>query len=131
MGFILHDDGSGDVFVPKNRGRGPAFPHARLNVLFLCGDHIHPYWLGSRAGPVRTTGFNAALGYGRAHFAAYGTRLPPCCFNEEAWGFLHAAVPREFRFGDRTAAREMAGAGWQKAFRARAIDEAPSGGGAR
>jgi len=119
VGWILHDDGSGDVFVPKHRSGGPAFPHARLNVLALCGRHVHPYWLGSKSGPITKSGYNVALGYDRAHFAAYGTRLTPCCVNAEAWGFLHAAAPREFRFGDRTAAAESAGSGWQKAFPAR------------
>ena len=119
IGWILHDDGNGDVFVPKHRGSGPAFPHARLNVLALCGKHFHPYWLGARSGPITKTGYNVALGYDRAHFHAYGTRLAPCCVNAEAWGFLHASVPREYRFGDRTAAEEMAGSGWQKAFPAR------------
>ena len=115
IGWILHDDGSGDVFVPKHRSGGPAFPHARLNVLALCGKHVHPFWLGSRASPVTKNGYNVALGYDRAHFRAYGTRLTPCCVNAEAWGFLHAAAPREYRFGDRTAAAESAGSGWQKA----------------
>jgi hypothetical protein len=118
VGFILHDDGSGDVFVPKHRTEGPEFPHARTNVLALCGKHVHPYWLGAGGGPVRKTGFNAALGYDRAHFASYGTRLLPCCVNAEAWAFLHAAAPREFRFGDRTTIEEMAGSGWQKAIEA-------------
>lgn len=115
VGWILHDDGSGDVFVPKNRTSGPAFPHARTNVLALCGRHVHPYWLGGRQGPITKTGWNVALGYDRTHFAAYGTRIPDCCLNEDAWGFLHASAPREYRFGDRTAVREMAGSGWQKA----------------
>ncbi len=116
IGWILHDDGSGDVFVPKHRAVGPAFPHARLNVLALCGRHIHPYWLGKRQGPVTKPGYNVALEYDRAHFRAYGTRLSPACVNAEAWGFLHASAPREYRFGDRQAAAEMAGSGWQKAI---------------
>jgi hypothetical protein len=119
VGWILHDDVSGDVFVPKNRTAGPAFPHARVNVLALCGKHVHPYWLGAHDGPVTKTGYNAGLGYDRAHFVAYGTRLAPANLNAEAWGFLHAAAPREYRFGDRTAVAEMAGSGWQKAFPAR------------
>jgi hypothetical protein len=119
VGWILHDDGSGDVFVPKYRAGGPAFPSARLNVLALCGKHVHPYWLGARAGPLTKTGYNVALGYDRAHFHAYGTRLDPCCLNAEAWGFLHASAPREYRFGDRQTTAEMAGSGWQKAFPAR------------
>ena len=114
VGWILHDDGHGDVFVPRYRSSGPAFPHARENVLLLCGAHVHPYWLSGRRGPVTRTGYNVALGYPRSHFATYGTRVPPCCLNEEGWGFLHASAPREYRFGDRTAAGEMAGAGWQK-----------------
>jgi hypothetical protein len=116
VGWILHDDGSGDVFVPKHRTGGSAFPHARLNVLALCGSHVHPYWLGASAGPVTKTGYNAALGYDRAHFRSYGTRMMPCCVNAEAWAFLHASAPREFRFGDRQTLEEMAGSGWQKAF---------------
>ena len=118
IGWILHDDGSGDVFVPKHRAEGPAFPEAKLNVLALCGKHVHPYWLGKRSGPVTKSGYNLALEYNRAHFRAYGTRLMPCCVNAQAWGFLHASAPREFRFGDRQAAEEMAGSGWQKAFSA-------------
>jgi hypothetical protein len=120
VGWILHDDGAGDVFVPKHRTSGPGFPHARLNVLALCGKHVHPYWLGPGRGPITKTGYNVALGYDRAHFRAYGMRVTPCCVNAEAWGFLHATAPREFRFGDRQAAGEMAGSGWQKAFPARA-----------
>ena len=120
VGWILHDDGSGDVFVPKHRQEGPAFPKAKLNVLALCGKHVHPYWLGKRGGPVTKTGYTVALEYDRAHFRAYGTRLMPCCVNAQAWGFLHASAPRDFRFADRTAAEEMAGSGWQKAFPARA-----------
>lgn len=119
VGWILHDDGSGDVFVPRHRESGPEFPHARLNVLALCGAHVHPYWLGAHMGPVTKSGFNAALGYNRAHFAAFGTRLDPAVQNAEAWGFLHASAPKEFRFGDLTSAGEMAGSGWQKAFPAR------------
>lgn len=119
IGWILHDDGSGDVFVPKHRDAGPAFPHAKLNVLALCGNHVHPYWLGKRRGPVTKTGYSVALEYDRAHFRAYGTRLMPCCVNAQAWGFLHASAPRDFRFGDRQAAEEMEGSGWQKAFPAR------------
>ncbi len=116
VGWILHDDAGGDVFVPKHRTSGPAFPHARSNVLALCGKHIHPYWLGANSGPLTKTGFNAGLGYDRGHFRAYGTRLAPCCVNAEAWGFLHASAPREYRFGDRQAAGELAGSGWQKAI---------------
>ena len=120
VGWILHDDGSGDVFVPKHRGEGPGFPRARLNVLALCGRHVHPYWLGPRSGPITKPGYNSALEYDRAHFRAYGTRLTPAFVNAEAWGFLHASAPRQYRFGDRQAAAEMTGSGWQKAFPARA-----------
>jgi hypothetical protein len=116
VGWILHDDASGDVFVPKHRTGGPEFPHARTNVLALCGKHVHPYWLGSRSGPVTKTGYNVALGYDRAHFRSYGTRIMPCCVNAGAWGFLHASAPREYRFADRQMLEEMADSGWQKAF---------------
>lgn len=122
VGWILHDDGNGDVFVPKHRTGGPAFPHAKPNVLALCGKHVHPFWLGRQKSPVTKTGYNIALDYSRAHFRSYGTRMMPCCVNAQAWGFLHASAPREFRFGDRQAVEEMAGSGWQKAFPA---SEAP------
>ena len=118
IGWILHDDGHGDVFVPTDRSSGPAFPRARTNVVRLCGRHLHPYWIGG--GPLRKTGWSVALGYDRAHFHKYGARVPPCCLNAQAWGFLHAATPREYRFGDRTAVAEMAGSGWQKAIPTRA-----------
>lgn len=117
VGWILHDDGTGDVFVPKNRTSGPTFPQAKPNVLALCAKHVHPYWLGAHSGPVTKTGYIAALGYDRAHFRSYGTRMMPCCVNAEAWGFLHASAPRQYRFGDRQAVEEMAGSGWQRAFR--------------
>ena len=80
---------------------------------------MHPYWLGKRPGPITKSGYNVALGYDRTHFRAYGTRLTPDFVNAEAWGFLHAAAPREYRFGDRQMTAEMAGSGWQKAFAAR------------
>jgi hypothetical protein len=115
-GWILHDDAHGDVFVPRYRTAGPAFPHARDNVLTLCGRHVHPYWLGKKPAPVTRTGYNVALGYDRAHFRRYGTRVPPCCLNEQGWGFLHASSPRGYRFGDLTTSAEMAGSGWQKAL---------------
>lgn len=115
VGWILHDDAHGDVFVARDREGGPAFPQARANVLRVCGRHLHPYFLGARGGPVTRTGYNLALGYDRAHYHAYGTRIPPCCLNEQGWGFLHAAAPREYRFGDLQSSQEMAGSGWQKA----------------
>ena len=124
-GWILHDDAHGDVFVPRYRTSGPAFPHARDNVLSLCGKHVHPYWLGKTLAPVTRTGYNVALGYDRAHFRRFGTRIPPCCLNEQGWGFLHASAPREYRFGDRTTSAEMAGSGWQKALVAQSV--LPSG----
>src|SRR5262245_30502999 len=60
VGWILHEDGSGDIFVPKYRSGGPEFRDARLNVLALCGKHAHPYWLGKPRGPVTKTGYNVA-----------------------------------------------------------------------
>jgi len=122
VGWIVHDEGHGDVFVPRDRESGPAFPQARPNVLRLCGKHLHPYFLGAGGGPVKKGGYSVALGYDRGHYASYGARVPECCLNAQGWGFLHAAVPREFRFGDRTSATEMEGSGWQKAFPARAPD---------
>jgi len=124
-GWILHDDGHGDVFVPRHRTSGPEFREARHNVLLFCGQHVHPYWLGGRRGPVTRTGYNVALGYPRAHFRSYGTRLPPSRLNEQGWGFLHASAPREYRFGDLTTAGEMAGSGWQKAIASRISSSPP------
>ena len=114
VGWVLHDDGHGDVFVPRERPTGTAFPRARGAVLRLCGQHLHPHFLNT--GPLKKPGYNVALTYGRSHFATYGTRVPPCCLNPQGWGFLHASVPREYRFGDRRSVEEMGLSGWQKAI---------------
>src|SRR5262245_30792077 len=126
IGWILHDDGHGDVFVPRERPAGSGFPQARTSVLRLCGQHLHPFFLGG--GPLKKPGYNVALGYARSHFASYGTRVPPCCLNPQGWGFLHAAVPKEYRFGDRVSVEEMGGSGgWQKAIPTPASTGAASG----
>jgi len=114
IGWILHDDAHGDVYVPRERPAGTGFPHARPAVLRLCGQHLHPAFLGG--GAIKKPGYNVALGYGRSHFGTYGTRVPPCCLNAQGWGFLHASVPKEYRFGDRTSVQEMELSGWQKAI---------------
>ena len=115
IGWILHDDAHGDVFVPRERPAGSGFPHAHSAVLRLCGQHLHPAFLGG--GAVKKPGYNVALGYSRSHFGTYGTRVPTCCLNAQGWGFLHASVPKEYRFGDRTSVQEMGLSGWQKAIR--------------
>jgi len=114
VGWVLHDDGHGDVFVPRERPPGTGFPQARAAALRLCGQHLHPSFLGG--GALKKPGYNVALGYSRSHFATYGTRVPPCCLNPQSWGFLHAAVPKEYRFGDRVSVEEMGSSGWQKAI---------------
>ena len=124
VGWVLHDDGHGDVFVPRERPAGTGFPRARGSVLRLCGQHLHPFFLGG--GAVKKPGYNVALGYGRSHFASYGTRVPTCCLNAQGWGFLHASVPKEYRFGDRTSVEEMALSGWQKAIPTSAATAATS-----
>lgn len=116
VGWILHDDGHGDVFVPKGRTEGPAFPKAKPAALRLCGRHVHPWMLG-RGGAVKRTGYQVALGYDRGHYGAYGTRLDPCCINGLGWGYLHAASPRQFRITDTATYREAPGVGWQRPFR--------------
>jgi hypothetical protein len=119
VGWVLHDRRRGDVFVPRHRTEGPEFPDAGGAALLLCGSHVHPYFLGPGGGPVRHTGFNRALGYGREHFAAYGTLLDPCCVNGLGWGFLHAAAPRRFAFHDLAPYRDHPEIGWHRPFAAR------------
>jgi hypothetical protein len=121
LGWVLHDDLRGDVFVPKNRTEGPEFPDAWPTALRLCGQHVHPYVLGRGGGPVRFVGYNATLGYSRAHYASYGTRLDPCCINALGSAYVHARSARGFRFHDLEA---YGSGGWQKPFAAR---EKPSG----
>lgn len=118
-GWILHDARRGDVFVPRYRTEGPAFPDAGGAALLLCGSHVHPYFLGRERGPVHRTGYNRTLGYGRDHFAAYGTRLDPCCINGLGWGFLHSANPRLFAFHDLGPYRDQPEIGWHRPFAAR------------
>lgn len=113
-GWILHEDGRGDVFVPRRRTASPGFPRARSSVLNLCGRHVHPWILGRRGRPVRRTGYNAALSYSRSHFNAYGTRLEPCCVSGLGWSYVHSASPEQFRFHDTAMYREITGAGWQR-----------------
>ena len=120
IGWILHDDGMGDVFVPRGRDGGPAFPRANHTVLRLCGAHVHPYSLGRNGGPVRDGMYTYGLGYGRTHFRQYGTRLEPCCINGVGWDFIHAGG-RFFRFHDLQEYREHPERGWQAPFRARTV----------
>jgi hypothetical protein len=117
VGWILHDDAHGDVFSPRGRAGGPQLPDARTAMLRLCGAHVHPWILERGKGAIRRGGWNAALGYGRKHFTAYGTRLEPCCTNGLGWGFLHASTPAQFRFHDVKLYREAPGIGWQNPHR--------------
>lgn len=118
-GWILHEDGRGDVFAPRFRSQGPEMKGARASALNLCGRHVHPWMLGPGGGPFKRTGWNAALTYSRGHFRAFGTRLAPCCENGLGWAFVHASRPREFRFHDTALYRELTGAGWQAPIRPR------------
>ena len=118
-GWILHDELRGDVFVPRYRTEGPAFPDARPSVLFLCGRHVHPFIVGKGGGPIRLTGFNRTLGYDRAHFHSYGTRLDPCCINGAGSAFIHSRAGRQFRFHELDEFRAHPEQGWQKPFQAR------------
>lgn len=119
VGWIVHDDAHGDVFVPAGRTSGPEFTGARPNALRLCGRHLHPIVLARNVTPIRDRGYRAALGYDRAHFRAYGIRLEPCCLNGLGWAYLHASVARQFRFEDVEIYRGTT-SGWQKPFAARA-----------
>lgn len=121
-GWILHDDARGDVFSPRGRTGGPELPEAHTAMLRLCGAHVHPWILERGKGPIRRGGYRPALGYGRKHFSAFGTRLEPCCTNGLGWGFLHASTPEQFRFHDVALFREAPGIGWQNPHRP------PSGG---
>lgn len=114
VGWILHDEAAGDVFVPKWRAGGPTFPGARAYALRLCGAHLHPYILGS--GPVRGGMYTVSVGYGRAHFQQYGTCLDPCCLNGLGWDYIHSTGGRFFRFHDLDDYRANPERGWQKPF---------------
>lgn len=114
VGWILHDTAAGDVFVPKWREGGPSFPGARAYALRLCGDHLHPYILGS--GPVKAGMYTVSVGYSRAHFRVYGTRLDPCCLNGLGWDYIHSTGGRYFRFHDLDDYKANPERGWQKPF---------------
>lgn len=118
-GWVIHDDLRGDVWVPRHRTEGPEFPDAADRGLLLCGRHVHPYMLGRGRGPIHYTGYNPTLGYGRDHFASYGTRLDPCCVNGLGWGFLHSRAGRRFPFHDVQPYRDNPEIGWHKPFQAR------------
>jgi len=121
IGYVFHDPGRGDVYAPRFRSGGPAFPKARQAALFLCGSHVHPWVLGRSGGtPVRHTGYNRTLGYGRDHFHAYGTRLDPCCINGLGSGYVHTQTGKTFHFQDLAEFRAHPEIGWQKPFAARA-----------
>lgn len=116
VGWVLHDDSMGDVFVPSGRSGGPSFPKAKHTVLRLCGAHVHPYSLGGRvSSPVRDGMYTVSLGYNRAHFRQFGTRLEPCCTNGIGWDFVHSGG-RFFRFHDLEEYRSHPERGWQKPF---------------
>ena len=116
-GWILHDDAAGDVWVPANRSGGPKFPDARPTALRLCGEHVHPYLLGRGSSPVHGGYYAASLGYGRAHWRAFGTRIDPCCVNGMGWDYVHSTgVGKFFRFHDLDEYRAHPDRGWQKPF---------------
>jgi hypothetical protein len=122
VGFVVHDDKHGDVFLPRGRTGGPAFPKSGPSALMLCGKHAHPWILGEgrRGGtPIRLTGFNHALGYGRSHFNAYGTRIDPCCVNGMGSAYVHSFAGKQFRFHELEEYRKHPEIGWQKPFAAK------------
>lgn len=115
VGWILHDDAMGDVFVPTERISGPTFPRAKLSVLRLCGEHVHPFSLARGGGAVRDGMYTYGLGYNRTHFRKFGTRLEPCCVNGVGWDYVHSGG-RFFRFHDLDEYREHPERGWQAPF---------------
>jgi hypothetical protein len=117
-GWILHDDTYGDVFAARLRTEGPPFPKAHRNMLSLCGKHVHPHIL--KSGPIRHTGYNNRLGYSRAHFDSYGTRLEPCCINGLGSGFIHSRAGRQFNFHNLALYRSQPEWGWQKPHQSQA-----------
>lgn len=122
VGFIVHDDTRGDVFVPRTREAGPALSRVRAQALLLCGAHVHPWLLRQRGAggtPIRLTGYNNALGYPRAHFLHYGTRIDPCCVNGAGSTYVHSAAGKQFRFHELDEFRRHPEIGWQRPFVAR------------
>ncbi len=118
VGWLIHDETLGDLFVPQKRTEGPGYPNARATALYLCGVHMHPFILGKYGGPIRHTGFNLTLGYNRTHFNLYGTRLDPCCENGLGSGFIHSTAGRQFRLHDLDEYRAHPELGWQTPFTA-------------
>ena len=117
VGWIIHDDLAGDIFVPAGRTEGPEFPAARRQAIRLCGRHVHPCVLGSGGGPVRDGYYTPSLGYDRSHYHTYGTRFDPCCINGQGFDFLHSQGRRKFGTGDLSEYRMDPDLGWQKPFR--------------
>lgn len=116
VGWILHDDPYGDVFVPRGRTFGPKFQGANIAVLELCGLHFHPHVLPPHGGPVYDGSYTVSLGYSRSHFHQYGTRLDPCCVNGQGFDYVHARTTKHFDFHDLTEYRGHDEVGWQKPF---------------
>jgi hypothetical protein len=127
VGFVVHDELRGDVFVPRDRDAGPALLRVRSEALLLCGAHVHPWLLrvrGFGGAPIHLTGYNPALGYTRAHFRSYGTRLDSCCVNGAGSAFVHSSAGKQFRFHELDEFRRHPEIGWQRPFVARAGDSA-------
>ncbi len=123
LGWILHDEVRGDLFVVRHRTGGPNLDHANASVLVLCGRHVHPWLLDIGGGrPIRHTGFNHALGYGRGHFLEFGTRLEPCCINGLGSAYVHSSAGKRFPFHDTARFRADPATGWQRPFPARSAE---------
>ena len=60
--------------------------------------------------------YTYSLGYDRAHFRAYGTRLDPCCINGLGSDFIHSTDGRHARFSDLEEYRKHPVIGWQKPY---------------
>lgn len=118
VGWIFHDTLAGDIFAARGRVSGPEFPHAKMTALRLCGAHVHPHLLGRGGGPIRDGFYTYGLGFSRAHFNAYGTRLDPCCINGLGSDYVHTRDGGRISRHDLSEYRANPDRGWQKPFQA-------------
>jgi len=120
-GWIVHDEATGDLFVPLGGLRLAGVSRWRRSALRLCGNqHVHPWVMGRGDGtPMRHTGYDRTMGYDKKHYKQFGMRLAPCCINGLGSDFVHSDLELRFPFGQLAKYREHPEIGWQKPFAAR------------